>query len=70
MLGNTSGPTFNGGTFNVLEQLDSGEGIMDFLHPSERRLISYAVVRAVKDKNPLGSRRVTRVTVAPERLAG
>ncbi|HEX8878826.1 MAG TPA: hypothetical protein VF749_02295 [Candidatus Acidoferrum sp.] len=66
-LRNTSGLTLDGGTFNVLEQ-DSfaGEGIMDLLHPGERRLLSYAAdraVRVVKDKNPLGSRRVTRVTV-------
>jgi len=66
-LRNTSALTLDGGTFNVLEQ-DSfaGEGIMDLLHPGERRLLSYAAdraVRVVKDKNPLGSRRVTRVTV-------
>src|SRR5215469_10890158 len=68
-LRNNSGLTLDGGTFNVLEQ-DSfaGEGIMDVLHPGERRLLSYAadhavrVLRVVKDKNPLGSRRVTRVT--------
>jgi hypothetical protein len=35
--------TLDGGTFNALEQ-DSfaGEGIMDLLHPGERRLLSHA----------------------------
>jgi hypothetical protein len=50
----------------VLEQ-DSfaGEGIMDLLHPGEQRLLSYPAdraVRVVKDKNSVGSKRVTRVT--------
>lgn len=66
-LRNTSGLTLDGGTFNVLEQ-DSfaGEGIMDLLHPGERRLLSYAAdraVRVVKDNNPMGSRTVTRVSI-------
>ena len=67
-LRNTSGLTLDGGTFNVLEQ-DSfaGEGIMDLLHPGERRLLSYATDRAVrvmKDSNPKGARTtVTRVTI-------
>jgi len=64
---NTSGLTLDGGTFNVLEQ-DSfaGEGIMDLLHPGERRLLSYAADRAVgvvKDNNRMGSRTVTRVRI-------
>ena len=66
-LRNTSGLTLDGGTFNVLEQNSfAGEGIMDLLHPGERRLLSYAAdrtVRVVKDKSSLGSRRVTRVAV-------
>lgn len=66
-LRNTSGLTLDGGTFNVLEQ-DSfaGEGIMDLLHPGERRLLSYAADRAlgvVKDNSPMGSRIVTRVSI-------
>jgi len=65
-LRNTSGLTLDGGTFNVLEQ-DSfaGEGIMDLLHPGERRLLSYAADRAVRvvKENPIGSRTFTRVTV-------
>jgi hypothetical protein len=48
-LRNTSGLTLDGGTFNVLEQ-DSfaGEGIMDILHPGERRLLSYAADTALR----------------------
>ncbi len=48
-LRNTSGLTLDGGTFNILEQ-DSfaGEGIMDILHPGERRLLSYAADTAVR----------------------
>ena len=66
-LRNTSGLTLDGGTFNVLEQdAFAGEGIMDLLHPGERRLLSYAADRAVgvvKDNNRMGSRTVTRVSV-------
>jgi hypothetical protein len=65
-LRNTSGATLDGGTFNVLEQ-DSfaGEGIMELLHPGERRLLSYAADKAVlvKKDNPSGSRTTTRVTI-------
>jgi hypothetical protein len=42
-LKNTSGLTVDSGTFNVLEaDTFAGEGILDTLHPEERRLISYA----------------------------
>jgi len=48
-LRNTSGLTLDGGTFNILEQ-DSfaGEGIMEILHPGERRLLSYAADTALR----------------------
>jgi len=48
-LRNTSGLTLDGGTFNILEQ-DSfaGEGIMDILHPGERRLLSFAADTALR----------------------
>jgi len=67
-LRNNSGLTLDGGTFNVLEQ-DSfaGEGIMDVLHPGERRLLSYAADRAVRvlmlKENAIGTRTYTRVSV-------
>jgi hypothetical protein len=42
-LKNSSGLTVDAGTFNILERdTFAGEGILDTLHPDERRLISYA----------------------------
>src|SRR5258705_5852047 len=42
-LKNTSGQTVDSGTFNVLESdTFGGEGVLETLHPDERRLISYA----------------------------
>jgi len=48
-LRNTSGLTLDGGTFNILDQ-DSfaGEGIMEILHPDERRLLSFAADTALR----------------------
>ncbi len=63
---NSSGLTLDGGTFNILEQ-DSfaGEGIMEVLHPGERRLLSYAADTAVHvtAENESESRAATRVTI-------
>jgi hypothetical protein len=65
-LKNSSGLTLDGGTFNVLEQ-DSfvGEGIMELLHPEERRLLSFAADKAVRVAQglPTGSRTVTKTTI-------
>jgi hypothetical protein len=65
-LKNSSGLTLDGGTFNVLEQ-DSfvGEGIMELLHPGERRLLSFAADKAVRvaKRDLTGSRSVTRTTI-------
>lgn len=65
-LKNSSGLTLDGGTFNVLEQ-DSfaGEGIMELLHPGERRLLSFAADKAVRvvQGTPMGSRSVTKTTI-------
>jgi hypothetical protein len=63
---NSSGLTLDGGTFNILEE-DSfaGEGIMDVLHPGERRLLSYAADTAVHvttESEPL-EKTVKRVTI-------
>lgn len=50
-LRNTSGLTLDGGTFNILEEdAFAGEGIMDVLHPDERRLLSYAADTALQVK--------------------
>jgi hypothetical protein len=63
---NSSGLTLDGGTFNILEE-DSfaGEGIMEVLHPGERRLLSYAADTAVHvttESEPL-AKTVKRVTI-------
>ena len=65
-LRNTSGLTLDGGTFNVLEEdAFAGEGILELLHPGERRLLSYAADKAVRiaKESPGGSRTTTRVTI-------
>ncbi|PYT65855.1 MAG: hypothetical protein DMG39_28050 [Acidobacteria bacterium] len=65
-LRNTSGLTLDGGTFNVLEEdAFAGEGILELLHPGERRLLSYAADKAVRivRESPAGSRTTTRVTI-------
>jgi hypothetical protein len=65
-LKNSSGLTLDGGTFNVLEQ-DSfaGEGIMELLHPGERRLLSFAADKAVRvaKRDVTGSKAVTRTAI-------
>ena len=65
-LHNTSGLTLDGGTFNVLEEdAFAGEGILELLHPGERRLLSYAADKAVRvgKESPAGSRTTTRLTI-------
>jgi hypothetical protein len=65
-LRNTSGLTLDGGTFNVLEEdAFAGEGILELLHPGERRLLSYAADKAVRvgRESPAASRTTTRVTI-------
>jgi hypothetical protein len=50
-LRNRSGLTVDSGTFNILESdTFAGEGVLDTLHPNERRLISYAADPAVHMK--------------------
>jgi hypothetical protein len=65
-LTNSSGLTLDGGTFNILEQ-DSfaGEGIIEVLHPGEKRLLSYAADTAVHvtGENDSESRKATSVTI-------
>jgi hypothetical protein len=42
-LTNTSGQTLDAGSFNVLEgETFAGQGLLDALHPDEKRLVSYA----------------------------
>ncbi len=66
---NTSTMTLDRGSFSILESGNfSGQGLMDPVHPGERRLLSYAADTAVRvtpdgraDQN---TRRVQQVTVA------
>ena len=45
---NSSGLSLDSGTFNILEgDTFAGEGLIDTVHPSERRLLSYATDTAV-----------------------
>jgi hypothetical protein len=49
---NTSGQILDDGTFNVLDaETFAGEGILDSIHPDERRLLSYAADPAVHVKS-------------------
>jgi hypothetical protein len=46
---NSSGLTLDSGTFNILEGgTFAGEGLIDTVHPTERRLLSYAADTAVQ----------------------
>jgi Carboxypeptidase regulatory-like domain len=48
---NTSGQVLDAGTFNVLEaDAFAGEGVLENIHPDERRLLSYAADSAVHVK--------------------
>lgn len=49
LLDNTSKETFDGGSFSIFENGEfAGEGLLDPIHPGEKRLLSYAVDQAVK----------------------
>jgi hypothetical protein len=66
-LTNSSGLTLDSGTFNIVEgDTFSGEGLIETLHPAERRLISYAAdpsLRITMDED--GSEKPTsRVRIA------
>jgi len=64
---NTSGLTLDSGTFNILEKdTFAGEGILDPIHPGERRLLSYAADTAVRvtTEDEASQRPVTRVRIA------
>jgi hypothetical protein len=48
---NTSGQVLDAGSFNVLEaEAFAGEGVLETIHPDERRLLSYAADSAVHVK--------------------
>jgi hypothetical protein len=51
-LKNTSGQTLDAGTFNILDSgTFAGEGVLETVHPDERRLLSYAADTAVQVKS-------------------
>jgi hypothetical protein len=64
---NTSGLTLDGGTFNLIDRdAFAGEGVLDTVHPSERRLISYAADPAVRiaDRMQESEKPVNRARIA------
>ena len=64
---NTSDLTLDRGSFAIVENGSfGGEGLLDPIHPKERRLLSYAADTAVRvsTENPLDSSRATSVTVS------
>jgi len=64
---NSSGLTLDSGTFNIVEgNTFAGEGLIDAVHPSERRLLSYAADTAVRIKADQESseKPVSRVRIA------
>ncbi len=66
-LTNNSDLTLDRGSFSVVENgAFAGEGLIDPVHPGERRLLSYAVDQAVRVSTTTlpDLRRVTRITVA------
>jgi hypothetical protein len=63
-INNTSGLTLDSGTFNLLDaDAFAGEGVLETVHPGERRLISYAADPAVHiiDRTQEEEKPVTRV---------
>ncbi len=66
-IANTSNLTLDRGSFTVIENGSfGGEGLLDAIHPAEKRLLSYAVDQAVRvtteaEKN---ANRITSITAA------
>jgi hypothetical protein len=74
---NTSGLTLDGGSFNLIDSdAFAGEGMLETVHPDERRLISYAadpavhiVDRAQQEEKPVNRVRMTKgVLIATQEL--
>jgi hypothetical protein len=64
---NSSGQTLDSGTFNILEgDTFAGEGLIDTVHPAERRLLSYAADTAihVAEKEETSEKPVSHVRIA------
>jgi len=66
-LKNTSGQILDSGTFNIIDNgTFAGEGVLDSVHPDERRLLSYAADTAVhvKREDEYSDKPYSRVKVA------
>ncbi len=64
---NSSGQILDSGTFNILESgTFAGEGVLESIHPDERRLLSYAADTAVhvKHENESSDKPYSRVRIA------
>jgi hypothetical protein len=64
---NSSSLTLDRGSFSIVENGNfGGEGLLDPIHPSERRLLSYAADQAVRvtSDNSHNTQRVTSLTVS------
>jgi len=64
---NTSGLTLDGGSFNLIDSdAFAGEGMLETVHPDERRLISYAADPAVRvvDRTQEEEKPVSRVRMS------
>jgi hypothetical protein len=64
---NTSNLTLDRGSFTIVEDGNfGGEGLLDPIHPAEKRLLSYAVDQAVRvtTESRLNSSRVTSITAS------
>jgi hypothetical protein len=64
---NTSNLTLDRGSFTIVEDGNfGGEGLLDPIHPAEKRLLSYAVDQAVRvtTESQLSSNRITSITAA------
>lgn len=74
---NTSGLTLDGGSFNLIDSnAFAGEGMLETVHPDERRLISYAADPAVRivdrtqeEEKPVSRVRMTKgILIATQEL--
>ncbi len=74
---NTSGLTLDGGSFNLIDaDAFAGEGVLETIHPDERRLISYAadpavhiVDRTQEEERPVSRVRMTKgILIATQEL--
>jgi hypothetical protein len=64
---NTSGFTLDHGSFSILDDgRFGGEGLLEVIHPNERRLLSYAADQAVRvtTEHEHNERRLSQVTVS------